>query len=82
MANAPKLLNDDGTASMATALMISQGFAWASHGVAPKVLEQVGAMPPESLTSRLAVARAAVDARCERVWGRRAPGFAHATPER
>jgi len=49
--------------------MYAQGFAWSSHGVAPEVLERVYAMLPESLTARLPAARAAFDARCERVWG-------------
>jgi hemerythrin-like domain-containing protein len=53
----------------AEANMYAQGFAWSSNGIAPDVLEQVYALLPEILTSRLPAARAAFDARCERVWG-------------
>ena len=56
-------------ANDAEAEMYVQGFAWASHGVAPDVLEQVYAMLPESLRALLPAARAEFDARCERVWG-------------
>jgi hypothetical protein len=49
--------------------MYAQGFAWSSNGIAPDVVEQVYALLPEILTSRLPAARAAFDARCERVWG-------------
>jgi hypothetical protein len=51
------------------AIMYAQGFAWAMHGIASDVLDKVHAMLPESLTSRLPAARAAFEARCERVWG-------------
>jgi hypothetical protein len=44
--------------------------------VAPEVLEKVDAMLPESLRSRLATARAAFAARCQRVWGTISPGAA------
>ena len=46
-----------------------QGFAWASHGIAPHVLKQVYAMLPESLSARLPAARAAFEQRWRRVWG-------------
>jgi hypothetical protein len=51
------------------AAMYAQGFSWAMQGVASDVLEKVYAMLPENLLSRLPEARAAFDARCERVWG-------------
>jgi len=60
----------------AEAELYASGFAWSSHGVAPQVLEQVFAMLPGSLTSRLPAARAAFDARCERVWGSASAGAA------
>jgi hypothetical protein len=53
----------------AEAEMYAGGFSWSAHGVAPEVLEKMFAMLPESVTSRLPAARAAFDARCERVWG-------------
>jgi hemerythrin-like domain-containing protein len=49
--------------------MFAQGFAWAMQGIAPDVLEKVYAMLPAALVARLPAARAAFDARCERVWG-------------
>jgi hypothetical protein len=49
--------------------MYAQGFAWGSHGVAPPVLERVYAMLPEVVSGRLPAARAAFQARCQRVWG-------------
>lgn len=51
-----------------------EGFAWSSHGIAPEVLERVYAILPDVLTCRLPEARAAFDARCERVWGTRKTG--------
>lgn len=53
----------------AEADMYAQGFAWSSHGVAPDVVAQVFALLPDILSSRLPAARAAFEARCERVWG-------------
>jgi hypothetical protein len=55
--------------SEADAVMYAQGFAWAMHGVAPEVLEQVYKMLPEILVAKLPEAQAAFAARCERVWG-------------
>ena len=49
--------------------MYAQGFSWAMDGIAPDVLEQVYAMLPESLRAKLPAARAAFEARSERVWG-------------
>jgi hypothetical protein len=49
--------------------MTAQGFAWAMQGIAADVLEQVERILPEALVGRLPAARAAFDARCERVWG-------------
>lgn len=53
--------------------MYAQGFAWASHGVAPEVLKELDAMLPSAVTSRLPAARVAFQARCDRVWGPLAP---------
>jgi hemerythrin-like domain-containing protein len=58
------------------AAMQAQGFAWAMQGIAPDIIERVSAMLPESVCTRLPAARAAFDARCERVWGRLQPGAA------
>lgn len=49
--------------------MYAQGFAWASHGIAPEVLERVNTMLPAVLTLRLPAARAAFEQRWRRVWG-------------
>ncbi|HEY8924738.1 MAG TPA: hemerythrin domain-containing protein [Polyangia bacterium] len=49
--------------------MFAQGFAWASHGIAPQVLERVYAMLPPIVTSRLPAARSAFEERWRRVWG-------------
>jgi hemerythrin-like domain-containing protein len=49
--------------------MYAQGFAWAMDGIAPEVLEEVHKILPGNLLARLPAARAAFDARCERVWG-------------
>lgn len=54
----------------------AQGFAWAMQGIAPGVLEKVYAMLPEALLGKLPSARAAFDARCERVWGSAEAGAA------
>ncbi len=62
--------NDDAAA------MYAQGFAWAMRGIAPDVLERVYAMLPEVLLVRLPAARAAFEARCERVWGSAEAGAA------
>lgn len=48
--------------------MYAQGFGWASHGVAPAVLKELDAMIPAALAAKLPAARAAYQARCERVW--------------
>ena len=60
--------------SEAEAELYAEGFAWSMHGIAPDILERVGAMLPESLTSRLTAARAAFAKRCERVWGSASAG--------
>jgi hypothetical protein len=49
--------------------LFAQGFAWASHGIAPDVLERAYATVPSIVTSRIPAARAAFQARFERVWG-------------
>ncbi len=56
--------------------MYAQGFSWAMHGVAPDVLERVNDMLPEILRTKLPAARAAFEARCERVWGTAKAGAA------
>lgn len=56
--------------------MYAQGFAWCMQGIAPDVLDKVSEMLPEALTARLPSARAAFDARCQRVWGSIAVGAA------
>ncbi len=53
----------------AEAELYAQGFAWASHGIAPEVLERVDAMLPPTLSSKLFEARVRFKERCERVWG-------------
>jgi hypothetical protein len=58
----------------AEAEMYAQGFAWASQGIAPAVLERVYAMLPQSIASRLPTARDAFEARTDRVWGAVKPG--------
>lgn len=56
--------------------MYAQGFAWAMQGIATDVVEKVYAMLPDPLVARLPAARAAFDARCERVWGSAQAGAA------
>jgi hypothetical protein len=46
------------------------------NGIAPEVLERVYEMLPENLRARLPAARAAFEARCERVWGSAKAGAA------
>lgn len=54
--------------------LYAQGFAWSSNGIAPEVLAQVDAMVPERLRALLPAARAAFDAKCERLWSFKGPG--------
>jgi hypothetical protein len=63
-------------ATNAEAEMYAKGFAWAMHAIAADVLEQVDAMLPDSLRSRIPAARADFQARCDRVWGPIRPGAA------
>lgn len=49
--------------------MYAQGFAWACHGIAPRVLEQVNKMLPGSVTSRLPAARIVFTKTFETLWG-------------
>ena len=56
-------------ATEAEAEMYAKGFAWAMHGIHPSVLEKLDVMLPEVLKTRLSAARAAFDARAERVFG-------------
>jgi hypothetical protein len=58
------------------AAMYAQGFAWAGNGIAAEVLERVHEMLPEALRAKLPAARAAFEARCERVWGSAKAGAA------
>jgi hypothetical protein len=53
----------------AEAELYAQGFAWASHGIAPEVLERVDEMLPPILSAKLGEARDRFRERCERVWG-------------
>lgn len=55
--------------SDAEAEMYAEGFAWACHGVAPQVLEQVYKMLPASVTSRLPAARIVFTRKFEALWG-------------
>jgi hypothetical protein len=61
-------------ANDAEAAMFAQGFAWASHGIAPEVLAAVETILPPILTAKLPAARAAFEERCTRVWGATKPG--------
>src|SRR5688572_14366037 len=54
--------------------MYAEGFAWASYGVAPEVLECVYQMLPKAVSERLPAARAAFAERCTQVWGPTPPG--------
>lgn len=70
-------------ANDAEVTMYADGFAWSSQGVAPDVLDKVYAMLPETLSSKLASARAAFDDRCVRAWGSAAAGSSRtAVPDR
>jgi hypothetical protein len=55
--------------SDAALAMYADGFAWATFGVAPEILEQINCMLPAALVERLPAARAAFAERCVRVWG-------------
>ena len=65
--------------SDAEAEFFAQGFAWAMHGVASDVLDQMYAMLPAALLAKLPAARSAFESRYERVWGKR-PAGATRTP--
>jgi hemerythrin-like domain-containing protein len=56
--------------------LYAEGFAWASHGIAEDVLQQVYALLPQSLANKLPAARVAFEARCVRVWGTAKAGAA------
>jgi hemerythrin-like domain-containing protein len=56
-------------ATDAEAALYAEGFAWACHGIAPEVLEQVNKMLPESVTSRLRAARIVFTKKFETLWG-------------
>ncbi len=51
------------------AQMYADGFAWATYGIAPAVLEQVNAMLQPPVLSRLPAARIEFEARWLRAWG-------------
>ena len=67
-------------ASAQEAEMLTQGFAWACHGIAPEVLEQVFTMLQPNVRARLPAARAAFEQRWRRVWGAGAEVGASFTP--
>lgn len=56
--------------------MYAQGFSWAMHGIAPDVLDEMYKMLPDGLRAKIPAARAAFEARCERVWGSAKAGAA------
>jgi hypothetical protein len=69
-------------ATDAEAAMYADGFAWASYGIAPDVLERVNTMLPAVLTAKLPAARAAFEQRWLRAWGRpRAGASRSAVPD-
>jgi hemerythrin-like domain-containing protein len=49
--------------------MYADGFAWSTAGIAKPVCDQIFAMLPAGLVTRLPTAREAFDARCKQVWG-------------
>jgi hypothetical protein len=67
-------------ASAAETEMLTQGFAWACHGIAPEVLEEVYTMLQPEVRARLPAARAAFEQRWRRVWGAGAEVTASFTP--
>jgi hypothetical protein len=67
-------------ASAEEAEMLTQGFAWACHGIAPEVLERVYTMLSPDVSTRLPAARAAFEQRWRRVWGAGAEVTASFTP--
>jgi hypothetical protein len=67
-------------ASAEEAEMLTQGFAWACHGIAPEVLEQVYKMLQPEVRAGLPAARAAFEQRWRRVWGAGAEVGASFTP--
>ncbi|HEY4393438.1 MAG TPA: hemerythrin domain-containing protein [Polyangia bacterium] len=67
-------------AGEAEAEMLTQGFAWACHGIAPEVLERVYTMLQPEVRARLPAARAAFEQRWRRVWGPGAEVTASFTP--
>jgi hypothetical protein len=56
-------------ASDEEAAQYAQGFAWSSHGVAPRVLERLGEILSPALANRLPAARAEFEQRWTRTWG-------------
>ena len=67
-------------ASAEEADMLTQGFAWACHGIAPEVLERVYTMLSPEVSARLPAARATFEQRWRRVWGGGAEVTASFTP--
>jgi hemerythrin-like domain-containing protein len=66
-------------ASDAEAEMYAEGFAWACHGIASEVLEQVYKMLPASVTSRLPAARIVFARKFDALWGATVGGGASTT---
>jgi hypothetical protein len=54
--------------------MFAQGFAWASYGVHPHVLERVNAMLPPALLARMPAAAGAFREKYHRTWGKTGDG--------
>jgi hypothetical protein len=54
--------------------MYADGFAWSSAGLADSVLERMYKLLPAALVAKIPAARAAFDARCVRVFGRKHTG--------
>jgi hypothetical protein len=67
-------------ASPEEAEMLTQGFAWACHGIAPEVLERVYTMLQPEVRAGLPAARTAFEQRWRRVWGPGAEVGAAFTP--
>lgn len=67
-------------ASAEEAELLTKGFAWACHGIAPEVLQEVYAMLSPEISARLPAARAAFEQRWLRVWGPAAEAGASFTP--
>jgi hypothetical protein len=67
-------------ASAEEAEIMTNGFAWACHGIAPEVVERVYTMLSPEVSGRLPAARAVFEQRWRRVWGAGAEVTASFTP--